>query len=153
MGIPYSKQINDAFDQVTPLVAEGFKVLETTKNISILLAAIQVLTVILLLFIFATLLALLITCNPDLVHERQRLVTPVLRWFSAWLLDDDARAYLVIVVVVICLGTVAGGAAGFVLISKTNLEDRAANQKELDTGRAETVDRADGEKDVGMGHP
>ena len=41
MGLPYSKQINEAFDQVTPLVAEGFKVLETTKNISILLATMQ----------------------------------------------------------------------------------------------------------------
>lgn len=147
MGIPYSKQINDAFDQVTPLVAEGFKVLETTKNISILLAAIQVLTVILLLFIFATLLALLITCNPDLTYERQSLVTPVLRWFSAWLLEDDARTYLAIVVMVICFGTVAGAAAGFVLMSQSTLGDKAPNRKELGTDGAEVDGRIDDRKD------
>jgi hypothetical protein len=44
MGIPYSKQINIAFDQVAPLVAAGFVVLQTTRNITYLLAAIQVLT-------------------------------------------------------------------------------------------------------------
>lgn len=42
MGIPYSKQIHSAFDQVTPLVAAGFEVLKTTKNIAILLACLQV---------------------------------------------------------------------------------------------------------------
>jgi hypothetical protein len=66
MGIPYSRQINAAFEQVTPLVAAGFKVLRTTRDISILLAIIQVLTVILLLFILLALIAVLYCVNPDL---------------------------------------------------------------------------------------
>jgi hypothetical protein len=82
MGIPYSKQINLAFDQVTPLVAAGFKVLQTTKNITFLLAAIQILTTVSLGLILITLLALIITVNPDLEHERQVLVTPVMRWLA-----------------------------------------------------------------------
>ncbi|TLD19204.1 hypothetical protein PspLS_09801 [Pyricularia sp. CBS 133598] len=83
MGMPYSKQINAAFDQVTPLVGEGYKVLETIKNISVLLSWIQVLTVVLLGSIAGLLLALLITINPDLDDERRQLVTPVVRWLCA----------------------------------------------------------------------
>jgi hypothetical protein len=66
MGIPYSRQINAAFEQVTPLVAAGFKVLRTTRDISILLAVIQVLTVVLLGLILVGLVALLYCVNPDL---------------------------------------------------------------------------------------
>jgi hypothetical protein len=66
MGIPYSREINAAFEQVTPLVAAGYKVLRTTKNISIILAIIQVLTVVLLGLILLALVALLYTVNPDL---------------------------------------------------------------------------------------
>ena len=91
MGIPYSKEINKAFEelnkaygQVTPLVAAAYDVLETTKNISLLLAGIQVLTVILLGFILLTLVGLLITMNPDLEEERTKFVTPVARWLAGW---------------------------------------------------------------------
>ena len=90
MGIPYSRQINTAFDQVTPLVAQGFQVLETTKNIAILLAYIQVLTVALLALIVTTLMALLVTMNPDLAEERRAFVTPTMKMllhqgaFVAW---------------------------------------------------------------------
>jgi hypothetical protein len=66
MGIPYSHEINAAFDQVTPLVAAGFKVLKTTRNISILLAIIQVLTVVFLALILVVLLGVLYSVNPDL---------------------------------------------------------------------------------------
>lgn len=66
MGIPYSRQINAAFEQVTPLVAAGFKVLRTTRDISILLAVIQILTVFFLGLILAALIALLYCVNPDL---------------------------------------------------------------------------------------
>lgn len=66
MGIPYSREINAAFEQVTPLVAAGFKVLRTTKNISIILAIIQVLTVLFLGLILLALIALLYTINPEL---------------------------------------------------------------------------------------
>jgi H+/Cl- antiporter ClcA len=84
MGIPYSKQINAAFDQVTPLVSAGFEVLQTTKNISILLAAIQVVTVLILAAILLTLFALLISVNPDLEAERAAIVTPVVKWCACW---------------------------------------------------------------------
>jgi hypothetical protein len=66
MGLPYSRQINAAFEEVTPLVAAGFKVLRTTRNISILLAIIQVLTVFFLFLILLCLIALLYCVNPDL---------------------------------------------------------------------------------------
>jgi hypothetical protein len=66
MGIPYSRQINAAFEEVTPLVAAGFKVLRTTRNISILLAVIQVLTVFFLFLILLGIVALLYCVNPDL---------------------------------------------------------------------------------------
>jgi len=79
MGIPYSRQIHTAFDQVTPLVAQGFQVLETTKNIAILLALIQVLTVVLLALILTALLGLLVTMNPDLANKRQAFVTPTMK--------------------------------------------------------------------------
>jgi len=82
MGIPYSKQINLAFDQVTPLVGAGFEVLQTTRNITYLLAAIQVLTAVFLGLILATLLALIITVNPDLETERKSIVTPVIKWLA-----------------------------------------------------------------------
>ncbi|KIW11341.1 hypothetical protein PV08_10641 [Exophiala spinifera] len=84
MGIPYSREINAAFEQVTPLVAAGFEVLETTKDIAILLACIQVLTVTLLAFILFALLALIITMNPDLEKERRELVTPSVVWLASW---------------------------------------------------------------------
>lgn len=66
MGIPYSREINAAFEQVTPLVAAGFQVLKTTRNISILLAIIQVLTVLLLGLILGVLVALVYVLDPGL---------------------------------------------------------------------------------------
>lgn len=84
MGIPYSREINSAFDQVTPLVAAGFEVLQTTKNIAILLACIQVFTTILLIMILLALLGVLCTMNPDLEREKDELVTPVVQWLSSW---------------------------------------------------------------------
>ena len=92
MGIPYSREINKAFSelnkaygQVTPLIEAAYEVLETTKNISLLLAGIQVLTVILLSFILLALVGLLITMNPEMERERTELVTPALRWVTGWM--------------------------------------------------------------------
>jgi len=82
MGIPYSKQINLAFDQVTPLVAHGFNVLQTTRNITYILAAIQILTAVFLGLILITLLGLIITVSPDLEEERRTLVTPLVRYLA-----------------------------------------------------------------------
>lgn len=84
MGLPYSKQINAAFDQVTPLVAAGFEVLQTTKNIAILLAVIQIVVALTLILILLALLALLLSVNPDLSAEREQLVTPAMKWLASW---------------------------------------------------------------------
>lgn len=102
MGIPYSRQIHAAFDQVTPLVAAGFEVLQTTKNISILLAAIQVVTVVILGLLLLTMMALLITVNPDLQAERAALVTPVVRWCACWAMPEcEARGRLAVSLLVL----------------------------------------------------
>jgi hypothetical protein len=128
MGLPYSKQINEAFDQVTPLVAEGFKVLETTKNISILLAVVQVLNTFLLFLILGALIALLITTSPDLEHERRILITPVLQWFTAWITDDSSRRYLGVAIFVAVFGAVIGTVAGLYSLRRSEMEAVAAHQ-------------------------
>lgn len=112
MGLPYSKQLNYAFDQVTPLVAAGFRVLETTRDIGILVALIQVLTCLLLGLILAALLALLITVNPDLELERQAIVTPTMKWLASWVAYREERRWLEITFVVILGGVVIGAWAG-----------------------------------------
>jgi len=91
MGVPYSKQIHAAFNQVTPLVASGYEVLQTTKNVAILLAIIQVCTVLLLLLILLALIGLLFTMNPDLEEERQILVTPTMQWLASWVMEASKR--------------------------------------------------------------
>ncbi|ETS78267.1 hypothetical protein PFICI_10329 [Pestalotiopsis fici W106-1] len=87
MGIPYSRQIHSAFDQVTPLVAAGFEVLRTTKNIAIFLACLQVFVALVLSLQLCALLGLIITVSPDLEPERAQLVTPIVRWLAAWVLE------------------------------------------------------------------
>jgi len=87
MGIPFSKQINAAFEEVTPLVAAGFEVLQTTKNIALLSAALQVFTGLILSLVLLVLIALLITVNPNLTEERDALVTPVVRWCARWIIS------------------------------------------------------------------
>lgn len=119
MGLPYSKQINAAFDQVTPLVAAGFEVLQTTKNISVLLAWIQVLTVVLLAFIFLELFALLVTINPDLETERQAVVTPAVKWFAALLMSvAEHRRSVLVVVSVVVVGLLLGSMGGLYYTSR-----------------------------------
>ncbi|KAI1848974.1 hypothetical protein JX265_001305 [Neoarthrinium moseri] len=104
MGIPYSKQINHAFDQVTPLVAAGFEVLKTTKNIAILLAFLQVFVALVLVLNFAALIGLLFVLNPETERERVEIVTPVLRWLGAWVLQYGS-VVLGFLKVAIVLGT------------------------------------------------
>jgi hypothetical protein len=53
---------------------------QTTKNIFILLAAIQVIKVIILALVLLAMLALLINMNPDLEDERAAVVTPAVKW-------------------------------------------------------------------------
>ena len=89
MGIPYSKQINAAFDQVSPLVAQALDALHVTQYITYLLAGIQVITAILQLLTVLALLALLITVNPDLSAERAELVTPALKYMASWIMPGS----------------------------------------------------------------
>jgi hypothetical protein len=76
MGAIYSREIHAAIDQLTSLVAA----VQTTKNIFIFLAAIQVIKVIILALILLAMLALLVTMNPDLEDERAAVVTPAVKW-------------------------------------------------------------------------
>lgn len=140
MGLPYSKQINEAFDQVTPLVAEGFKVLETTKNISILLAAVQVLNTIFLFLILGALVALLITVSPDLEHERKTLITPVLQWFTRWITDQSSRRYLSVAIFMILVGILLGGGGGMYMMRRSEMEAvaRAGQQDTADNDAGDT---------------
>ncbi|KAH8906463.1 hypothetical protein BR93DRAFT_969655 [Coniochaeta sp. PMI_546] len=82
MGVPYSKQIELAFDQVGPF-------LQTAKYTFFLLCAFQVLATLFLGFILSliliALLALLITVNPDLDTERRAIVTPMMKGMTMWL--------------------------------------------------------------------
>ncbi|USP82118.1 uncharacterized protein yc1106_09392 [Curvularia clavata] len=119
MGIPYSRQINAAFEQVTPLVAAGFTVLRTTRDISILLAIIQVLTVVFLALIFFALILLVYCVNPDLEEERQRYITPWLRYAAGITLWGVLKF-------VVALAMVFGGASVAVwkaLVAKKWVED------------------------------
>ncbi|KIL86183.1 hypothetical protein FAVG1_10579 [Fusarium avenaceum] len=105
MGMPYSKQVNAAFDQVTPLVAAGFEVLQTTKNIAILLAVIQVFVAIILTLTLLAILALIYSVNPDLETERQALVTPVMKWLASWIFEYGTLVgWALRVYVVLCTG-------------------------------------------------
>ncbi|OIW22692.1 hypothetical protein CONLIGDRAFT_650367 [Coniochaeta ligniaria NRRL 30616] len=76
MGVPYSRQIDLAFEQVGPF-------LQTAKYTFLLLCALQVLATLFLGLVLGltllALLALLITVNPDLDTERRAIVTPVMR--------------------------------------------------------------------------
>ena len=106
MGIPYSHQINEAFDQVTPLVASGFQVLETTKNIAVMLAVIQVYTAGLLTLILLALLGLLFSLNPDLEVERRTLVTPAMRWLASWIVEGEGKRKSIVGVLSLLLAIV-----------------------------------------------
>ncbi|KAF1357479.1 hypothetical protein EJ07DRAFT_128922 [Lizonia empirigonia] len=107
MGIPYSREINAAFEQVTPLVAAGYKVLRTTKNISIILAIIQVLTVVFLGLILLALIVLIYTVNPDLEHERRTYITPLLRHYAQITFFSIAKTLLTSAVVLGAVGYAA----------------------------------------------
>lgn len=84
MGIPYSREINAAFEQVTPLVQAAYETLETTKNIALILLGLQIAVFITLLFSLLALVGLLFTLNPDLEKERKSFVTPVMKWMASW---------------------------------------------------------------------
>ena len=134
MGLPYSKQINAAFSQVTPLVASSYQTLDTIKNISLLLAAIQVLTVILLFSILLTLFAILITLSPDLDDARQVLVLPVLNFFVRFILKavELLSGTVLWIGGTILVGVLIGGLWGlwFVRRDRTLMEETEGREGE-----------------------
>ena len=91
MGIPYSREINAAFNQVTPLVASAYEVLDTTKNIALFLAGLQIVVAISLILILLAMIGLLFTLNPDLETERKELVTPVMKWIAGFSLTSGGH--------------------------------------------------------------
>lgn len=131
MGIPYSREINTAFTRVTPLVAAGFDVLQTTKNISLLLAAVQVLTAALLLLILLALLGVLCCVDPALQAERDALVTPVVRWLAGWVLVYGAAVGWGLRVGVV------GGMAGLGVVLWEGGRERVVVDVEEGEGRGE----------------
>lgn len=141
MGIPFSKQIHYAFeqvqpavDQVKPLVAASFKVLRTTKNIAILLAVLQVYIVLVLTMNLCVLLAILITVNPDLEKERTMIITPVVDYIAEWI-HANWRALFWILKVAIVLGIAVMGVVVWV-----------GSTSEM-RGSVETSREEDGEED------
>lgn len=121
MGAPYSKEIEQALDKATPLVATAQQVLEQTKYLAAALLVLQIVSTVIVGLILVCLLALLITLNPDLEDERRAMVTPavrratrVLRWWWWWC------SLVATVVALVGVGVLAGwavpvvGVAGFV---------------------------------------
>ncbi|KAK3064804.1 hypothetical protein LTS18_003785 [Coniosporium uncinatum] len=141
MGIPYSRQINAAFGQVTPLVEEGFRVLQTIKNIAILIAFVQITTVILLSLIFFALIGLLVTVNPDLQNERQRLVTPAVRWIAQYSIYIGGRVKRHWWVVLLWMLFVIGG-AGFLYYTYRMKQALEESKEGLAGGEADGEDVA-----------
>jgi len=150
MGLPYSKEIHSAFDQVTPLVAAGFEVVKTTKNIAILLAFLQVYITIILTLNLGALLALLICVNPDLEEERGTIVTPVLKWLARllmrWVMGWAGYGWLV--VGLLKIGIVLGTAGTGVLVWRGGLVGTRVPGEgdELGEGEGEGGQQEDGGK-------
>ncbi|KAJ4004850.1 hypothetical protein NW752_009486 [Fusarium irregulare] len=139
MGMPYSKQVHAAFDQVTPLVAAGFEVLKTTKNIAILLAVIQVLVAIVLTLTLFAILALIYSVNPDLEEERRAIVTPCMQWIASWVTEyGHALAFGSKVLIVLT----TGGLGAFIWWNSTPTfpvtEEPAGEEEEGDDGLENT---------------
>ena len=131
--------------EVTPLVSAGFEVLQTTKNISILLAAIQVVTVIILGAILLTLLALLISVNPDLEAERAAIVTPVVKWCACWAMPKcEARGRMLVSMIVLVGVVFVGSWVWFSVV--TDVKDVAAEEA-VDGGEG----KGEGEEAKGKG--
>jgi hypothetical protein len=120
MGIPYSREINAAFEQVTPLVAAGFEVLDTIKNIAVALFFIEIFSAVLLSLILLALIGLLYTLNPELEEERKALVTPAMKWIASWSMNGVPKS---LAVMLVAMFTLAGlGFVGYVYY-KRSVED------------------------------
>jgi hypothetical protein len=148
MGIPYSKEINKAFvelnkayGQVTPLVAAAYEVLQTTKNISLLVAGIQVLNSLFLGLILLAMIGLLITVNPELEKERREIVTPTVVWVAGWILTGK-RILMTIGFIVVMVGVGA-----VVLMRREGPVEAVEREEGLEAGE-EVEDKVEEAKDA-----
>lgn len=136
MGIPYSKQINAAFDQVTPLVASAYEVLETTKNIAIFITAIQIGIITLLFINLLALLALLFTLHPELEDVRDKLVTPALRWTADWIVYGLEKRYIILGISLV-ISAVVGAAGALYVFWVTNVADATSGEDQIEAEKDE----------------
>ena len=144
MGIPYSREINAAFDQVTPLVASAYEVLETTKNIAVVLLVIQIIISITLLISLLALTGLLITLNPDLERERQVIVTPIMKWITSWFMTSTGKRKSVAAFIVFMF-VMAGFAFLIYVYYIRNVEDATIENQVQPNDEAEALKKG---KDV-----
>ena len=147
MGIPYSREINQAFEQVTPLVAAGFEVLETTKNIAVALFFIEIFSAVILTLVLLALIGLLFTLNPDLEHERKVLVTPAMKWIASWSLTAHGAPKSVAAFLVALFGLGGFGFLGYVYYMRSVADATVGNDAPAAGGSEEGDDLKKG-KDV-----
>ncbi|KAF2646061.1 hypothetical protein P280DRAFT_464329 [Massarina eburnea CBS 473.64] len=101
MGVPYSREIDAAFLQVTPLVQQIAPLITTAKVVVVVIALVQVFVVGLLCAILGVLVAGVVCVNPDLERERRKLVTPAVKWLVRRTRWDLLRGLLFITIPVI----------------------------------------------------
>ena len=147
MGIPYSKQINAAFNQVTPLVASGYELLETVKNIAIIILVIQIGIITLLLLNLIALLGLLFSISPDLEQERKQLVTPAMKWIASWTLLWSERKGSILGTLFGLLAVVVFAYSIYLYHARQSAEEMAEDFLKGDEGLAETEGPATKEDD------
>lgn len=150
MGIPYSKQINAAFDQVTPLVSSGYELLETVKNIAIFITVIQIGIIAVLCLNLLALLGLVYSINPDLEDERKNLVTPAMKTIATWSTAIIERKWSICISMLGLAAAVMGAYSYYVYRKRHDVEQMAENAVRGDDDVAddtENVEQSDGTDD------
>ena len=103
--------------------------LDTTKNIAVFLAYLQVLIAITLLLILLALTGLLFTLNPDLEHERKLLVTPVMKWIAGFSMTASGHRKSIASALVSFFILVGAGFALYVYYVRTVEDPSIENEK------------------------
>lgn len=87
--VPYAKEIDAAIKQIDVAVEQLPGIVNKIRLITlaafIVAFSLQFWTVVLLGFIFLSIMALIICVTPELAHERRVLVTPVIQYFTQYL--------------------------------------------------------------------
>ena len=151
MGIPYSKQINAAFNQVTPLVSSGYELLETVKNIAIFITVIQIGVIAVLCLNLLALLGLVYSINPDLEDERQALVTPAMKTIATWSMAMIERKWSICTSMLGFAAAVMGAYSFYVYRMRRDVEQMAEDAVRGDDDVAddtEDVEQSDNKDDV-----